>query len=150
LPNIRAKGSPSKRRLRPITVNLCDTQYEVVEEVCWELDYALAFEKEGQWDLRWTDAAVSVDALSKMHSHQKVNHFPGMNTLSRKNNLAKNMLKMKARFPEHYTYLPRTFLLPMDAPHLRAYHADKLHRNKQSYYIVKPEASCQGRGIFLS
>lgn len=138
LPNIRARGSPSKKRLRPITANLADTQYEVVEEVCWELDYTLLFEKEGQWDVRWTDSAVSVEALSKMHSHQKVNHFPGMSTLSRKNNLAKNMQKMRTHFPEHYAYLPRTFLLPHDLVHLRNYHADHHRRSHPSYYIVKP------------
>jgi hypothetical protein len=46
--------------VKPITANLSDTQYEVVEEVCWELDYTLHYEKEGQWDVRWTDSAVSV------------------------------------------------------------------------------------------
>ena len=73
-----------------------------------------------------------------------------MNTLSRKNNLAKNMLKMMARFPEHYSFIPRTFLLPQDQHILRAYHADHNRRGKPSFYITKPEASCQGRGIFLS
>lgn len=121
-----------------------------MEEVCWELDYSLHFEKEGPWDIRWTDGAVSVEALSKMASHQKVNHFPGMNTLSRKNNLAKNMLKMMARFPEHYSYVPRTFLLPHDLPLLRSYHTDHARRGRPRYYIAKPEASSQGRGIFLS
>jgi len=30
-----------------------------------------------------------------MASHQKINHFPGMNTLSRKNNLTKNIARMQ-------------------------------------------------------
>lgn len=131
--------------------NLVDTQYEVVEEVCWELDYHLVCEKEHKnWDIKWTDGAVSVDILNKMQSHQKINHFPGMNTLSRKNNLAKNILKMQYKFPEHYSFIPKTFLLPQDSALLRTYYNDSRRKDNIKTFIVKPEASCQGRGIFLS
>jgi tubulin polyglutamylase TTLL6/13 len=46
------------------------------------------------WDLKWNDSAITADFLAKMASHQKINHFPGMNTLHRKNNLAKNLYRM--------------------------------------------------------
>jgi tubulin polyglutamylase TTLL6/13 len=46
------------------------------------------------WDLYWTDNAVSSEQLAKMKAHQKINHFPGMYTLSRKNYLARNLIKM--------------------------------------------------------
>jgi len=72
--------------------------------------------------MKWTDGAVSVELLSKLQSHQKINHFPGMNTLSRKNNLAKNMIKMQNYYPEHYNYIPKTFLLPSDLGLLRTYY----------------------------
>jgi tubulin polyglutamylase TTLL6/13 len=150
LPNIRGKASP-KRSTRPITANLADTQYEVVEQVCWDLDWNIALEKEAkQWDIRWVDSAVSVDILSKMQSHQKINHFPGMSVLSRKNNLAKNLYKMQAAYPQHYSYAPKTFLLPADLSLLRAYYNDARRRGVVKTFIVKPEASCQGRGIFLT
>ena len=47
------------------------------------------------WDLNWTDGAVSAETVSKMKSYQKINHFPGMFNLSRKNYLARNLNKMK-------------------------------------------------------
>ncbi|CAM6005545.1 unnamed protein product [Sphagnum balticum] len=36
------------------------------------MDWELTWEKDGRWDLRWTDHVVTVDALAKMQSHQKV------------------------------------------------------------------------------
>lgn len=102
------------------------------------------------WDIKWTDSAVTIDILNKLQSHQKINHFPGMNTLSRKNNLAKNMSKMQAAFPELYTFIPKTFILPGDNAIFRSYHQEARRKGLDKTFIVKPEASCQGRGIFLS
>ena len=100
LPMIKNKPKSNKRRSRPIAITLIDTQYEVIEQVSWDLNYNIIMEKDlKSWDIKWVDGAVSVDTLSKMQSHQKINHFPGMNTLSRKNNLAKNMAKMQIPFP---------------------------------------------------
>jgi tubulin polyglutamylase TTLL6/13 len=45
----------------------------------------------------WTDWAVPPEVLMKMEHHQKINHFPGMYTLSRKNLLAKNLMKMRKK-----------------------------------------------------
>lgn len=50
-----------------------------------------------EWDVWWTDWAVAPEVLMKMEHHQKINHFPGMYTLSRKNLLAKNLMKMRKK-----------------------------------------------------
>ena len=44
------------------------------------------------WDVWWTDSAVQPEHLAKMNPYQKINHFPGMFALSRKNHLARNFL----------------------------------------------------------
>lgn len=137
-PTITAKHQ-HKRKQKPITANLIDTQYEVVEQVCFDLDYQVVVEKDlKNWDLKWTDSAITVQLLSKLQSHQKINHFPGMNTLSRKNNLAKNMIKMQNYFPEHYNYIPKTFLLPSDAGILRSYYNESRKKGLARTFIVKP------------
>ena len=139
LPNIKQRGAPSKKKLKPIVANLIDTQYDVVEEVCWDLNFDIVCEKQMKnWDIKWTDAAVSVEMLSKMQPHQKINHFPGMNTLSRKNNLAKNIVRMQKMFHEHYSYVPKTFLLPQDTHVLRAYYNEYHRRGYLKTFIVKP------------
>jgi len=35
-----------------------------------------------------------------MNSFQKINHFPGMFTLSRKNYLGKNLMRLKLKYSE--------------------------------------------------
>ena len=95
----------------------------MVEQVCWDLDYNIVMERENNknWDIKWTDTPVTVEMLNKLQSHQKINHFPGMNTLSRKNNLAKNLVKMQTVFPEYYNFFPKTFIFPGDLTLFRTY-----------------------------
>lgn len=47
-----------------------------------------------KWDISWHDLAITPDFMTKMHSYQKVNHFPGMYVVCRKNFLARNLMKM--------------------------------------------------------
>ena len=76
-------------------MNLADTQYDVIEKVGCEMGWKLQYNDSKNWDLKWNDTAITVDFLSKMSPHQKINHFPGMNTLHRKNNLAKNLYRLQ-------------------------------------------------------
>lgn len=71
------------------------------------------------WDIMWTDNAVTPDQLAKMKPHQKINHFPGMFTLSRKNYLARNLGKMSKVFPDDYNFFPQTWILPSEYSELK-------------------------------
>ena len=51
------------------------------------------------WDVLWTDDGVTVDRLYKMKPYQRINHFPGMYALARKDHLARHLNKMLKRFP---------------------------------------------------
>lgn len=68
--------------------------------------------------------------------------------LSRKNHLARNLIKMAKEFTKEYKFFPRTYLLPAEYGEFRNSFLNKSPNNKP-VYIVKPEASCQGKGIFL-
>ena len=73
--------------------------------------------KEGggqDWDLTWTDGAVHPELLTAMQPFQKVNHFPGMFNLSRKNYLTRNISRMQRSFPEEYDFYPKTWSLPYE------------------------------------
>ena len=59
-----------------------------------------------EWDLLWTDGTVQVDKLYRMKPYQRINHFPGMYALARKNHLARNLQRMAAVFPEEYKFFP--------------------------------------------
>lgn len=65
-----------------------------------------------KWDITWHDLAISPDFMAKMEPFQKVNHFPGMYIVCRKNLLARNLIKMQRAYPEEYNFFPKTWLLP--------------------------------------
>lgn len=76
---------------------ITDTQYSVVKKVVKGMLGIKVIRETGSenWDLYWTDNAVTAEQLGKMKAYQKINHFPGMYTLSRKNYLARNLIKME-------------------------------------------------------
>jgi tubulin polyglutamylase TTLL6/13 len=69
---------------------------------------------EDDWDIYWSDGAIQCDRLYRMKPYQRINHFPGMNILSRKNLFARNMLRMQKKFPDEYDFFPQTWLLPSE------------------------------------
>lgn len=95
------------------------------------------------WDIFWTDGGVLPERIAKMKPYQKVNHFPGMFQLSRKNHLARNLVKMYKEFGPLYKFFPRTFLLPSELGEFKNTFEGKRGPNRP-VYIVKPEAGCQG------
>lgn len=61
LPSIKNRQKNNKKRTKPISVNLIDTQYQVIEQVCWDLNFNVVIEKDlKNWDLKWVDGPVSV------------------------------------------------------------------------------------------
>ncbi|XP_064421683.1 tubulin polyglutamylase ttll6 [Latimeria chalumnae] len=99
-----------------------------------------------EWTLYWTDYSVSLDRVMEMKRYQKINHFPGMSEICRKDLLARNMNRMLKLFPKEYKIFPRTWCLPADYSDLQAYSRSK----KPKTYICKPDSGCQGRGIFVT
>ena len=69
-----------------------------------------------------------------------------MNQICRKNNLANNLRLLERVFEEEYDFSPRTWTLPYDRTDLKQYIGEK----RVLSMIVKPVASCQGRGIFIT
>jgi tubulin polyglutamylase TTLL6/13 len=126
------------------------TQYPVVTEVAENLDWKIQYSNDaGDWDVYWTDFAIDPDILIKMHLFQKINHYPGIHVIARKNLLGLNLMSLRNKFPEEYNFFPLTWMLPLQYAEFRAYYETK-PKGKARTYIAKPEAECQGRGIFLT
>jgi len=136
-------GPRLAKRTEKVKVHLGYTKYTVIKEICQELGWKIVSEDK-DWDLLWTDSAVTPEKLCRMKPYQRINHFPGMSALHRKDNLARNLMKLKKHLPQEFTYFPETWLLPREMSDLKA-----CSRNCRTTYIIKPQASCQGRGIFL-
>ena len=74
------------------------------------------------WTIAWSSGHIKLNSYEKLSRYQKMNHFPRSNELTRKDLLYKK-----------YTFLK-----------------DKMDKNPNQFWIVKPVASSQGRGIFLT
>ncbi len=55
-------------------------------------------------------------------------------------------MRMRKNFPEDYKFFPPTWLLPAEYSDFKAQFNKKLSKT----FILKPEAGCQGTGIFLT
>jgi tubulin polyglutamylase TTLL6/13 len=58
-------------------------------------------------------------------------------------------MKMRKQFPEEYKFFPMTWMVPAEYNDLRG-QFERRAKGKAKTFIVKPEASCQGRGIYLT
>ena len=129
-----------------LIVNVGCTQYNVVREVAQQIfNYRLCLSSNSEWDLMWADTGVNTELVSRMRLYQKINHFPTMWCLARKNNLAKNLMRMRKIFPRDFNFFPPTWTLPAEGADFRT----QISQSRSKTYIVKPEAMSQGKGIYL-
>ena len=137
-----SSGQPDKKNV--VTVYIGDTEYDIIKTVAKDsLNWKLTENETANWDLTWTDSSVPCEKLSKMKPYQKINHFPGMHGICKKHYLAWNLNKMSKVYPQDFNFFPKTFVLPGDRLTLKQY------ADKGKVFIVKPEASSQGHGIYL-
>ncbi|XP_075063915.1 tubulin polyglutamylase TTLL13 isoform X3 [Mixophyes fleayi] len=139
------QSKKKKKKRRTIGINLKNCKYESVRRAARLCGLKEVGEEE-EWTVYWTDCSVSLERVMEMKRFQKINHFPGMSEICRKDLLARNMNRLLKLFPKDYNIFPRTWCLPADYGDLQAYCRTK----KNKTYICKPESGCQGRGIFLS
>ncbi|XP_076013123.1 tubulin monoglutamylase TTLL4 isoform X2 [Genypterus blacodes] len=80
-----------------------------------------------------------------VRKYQKVNHYPGIFQIGRKDRLCRNLSRMRARCGrQEFNFFPRSFILPQDIKQLRKAWEDSSPRQK---WIIKPPASARGEGI---
>lgn len=134
-----------KKKRKTLTINLTHCKYDCVRRVAVRFGLKPVTDDE-EWTVYWTDTSVLLEGVLSMgvRKYQKINHFPGMSEICRKDLLARNMNRMRKAFPRDYNCFPRTWCLPADHGDLQAY-----CRSKKKTFIAKPENSCQGKGIFI-
>jgi tubulin polyglutamylase TTLL6/13 len=144
-------------------VSLC--KYAVVRDALRSRDFKLITDKEKtdiQWDIWWMDCAVNTDRLVLMQPWQRINHWPGMACLHRKDGLARTVRRLSDVAPD-FDFVPSTYVLPDDWAEfsrqfdsttdtdgelsLASTHTGK--RRAKHTFIVKPAASCQGTSILV-
>ncbi|XP_048484691.1 tubulin polyglutamylase TTLL13 isoform X2 [Plutella xylostella] len=134
-----------KKRRSQITICLVNCRYESIRKVAGAFGMREVPEDEA-WNFYWTDMSVSVERAKEMKRFQRINHFPGMLEICRKDLLARNLNRMQKIYPKEYNFFPKTWCLPADFGEALNY--SKIRKNKT--FIIKPECGSQGRGIYLT
>ncbi|XP_070207102.1 tubulin polyglutamylase TTLL7-like isoform X3 [Littorina saxatilis] len=139
------KKKKKKKKKKFLYICLTNCKYDVVRRTARRFGFKEVSDDE-DWSLYWTDFSVALERVMDMKKYQKINHFPGMNEICRKDLLARNLNRMMKMFPKEYNIFPKTWCLPADYGDFQAYTRQK----KNKTYILKPESGCQGRGIWIT
>ena len=94
-------------------------------------------------DLIWNDVTIHSEKLSQLKSFQKVNHFPSMNGVTKKNNLAASLKKMKNHYPIDYGFYPKTWVIPHQMTKLKSDMAkEKASKGKKTMFLPVSTTFC--------
>ncbi|XP_055695585.1 tubulin polyglutamylase TTLL6-like [Lutzomyia longipalpis] len=140
----RNKGKGSSSRKKQIKFCASQTRYQSVIRVAKDMGFRLV-NMDDAWNILWSDGSPSLEFIRQMKSFQRINHFPGMQELSMKRCLARNLNRMIRSFPEEYAIFPRTWCLPMEINEAQEYSRS----HPSTVFILKPDHGSQGRGIRL-
>ncbi|XP_052098052.1 tubulin polyglutamylase ttll6-like isoform X16 [Mytilus californianus] len=139
------KVKKKKKRKKIYYICLTNCKYDVVRKNSKRFGFKEVSDDD-EWTLYWTDYSVALERVMEMKKYQKINHFPGMSEICRKDMLARNLNRMLKMYPKEYNIFPKTWCLPADYGDFQAYTRQK----KNKTYILKPETGCQGKGIWVT
>ncbi|KAM9686652.1 tubulin polyglutamylase TTLL7 isoform 1-T1 [Trichechus inunguis] len=138
-----------KKKKGTITANVAGTKFEIVRLVIDEMGFLKTPDEDETSNLIWCDSAVQQEKISELQNYQRINHFPGMGEICRKDFLARNMTKMIKSRPLDYTFVPRTWIFPAEYTQFQNYVKELKKKRKQKTFIVKPANGAMGHGISL-
>jgi tubulin polyglutamylase TTLL6/13 len=95
----------------PIYIDLSNCKYDIVRQCANSLGWTEA-KTSDDWTVCWMDTSVAPERVMRLKNYQRINHFPGMNGICRKVPLARNLNRMKKQFPEEYSFIPTSWVLP--------------------------------------
>lgn len=102
------------------------------------MDIKLDPDENSDWDIWWSDIPVQPEKVQKLRPNQRINANPNIGVLSRKNNLAKNLMRMAKDFKDDFNFFPKTWQLPTDTNDLK----QQFNKKKNKTFIIKPVHMC--------
>ncbi|XP_075280927.1 tubulin polyglutamylase TTLL7 isoform X3 [Opisthocomus hoazin] len=143
------KRKVGKKKDGVITANVAGTKYEIVRVVIREMGFVKTRDEDETANLVWSDSAVQQEKIAELRNYQRINHFPGMGEICRKDFLARNMTKMIKSQPQEYGFIPRTWIFPAEYTQFQNYVKELKKKRRQKTFIVKPANGAMGHGISL-
>lgn len=104
-------------------------------------------QRRSEWMMLWTTKALKNQFFTRLNKFQRVNQFPKSSEMTRKDLLLNKIQAMQQSHGlRHFDFIPKSFLLPKEVKELR--HAMSIDSNQ--FWISKPSASSQGKGIIIT
>ncbi|XP_061540462.1 tubulin polyglutamylase TTLL7 isoform X4 [Phycodurus eques] len=155
LPSVGSYQGHGKRKVHTkkkkgiISANVAGTKYEIVRIVINEMDFLKTRDDDETANLIWSDSSVQHEKIAELRNYQRINHFPGMGEICRKDCLARNMSKMIRCQSQEYSFVPKTWIFPAEYTQFQNYVKELRRKRKQKTFIVKPANGAMGIGISL-
>ncbi|XP_055039297.1 tubulin polyglutamylase TTLL7 [Misgurnus anguillicaudatus] len=146
---VKRKVHTKKKKKGFITANVAGTKYEIVRIVIDEVTFHKVRDDDETANLIWNDSSVQHEKIAELRNYQRINHFPGMGEICRKDCLARNMAKMIKSQPQEYSFIPKTWIFPAECTQFQNYVKELKRKRKQKTFIVKPANGAMGHGISL-
>lgn len=129
-----------------------ECKYAVIIDRVNELDWKLVDDEkqESKCNVFWIDVASIQEHFKTIQPWQTINHFPGMPNVARKKLMGQNLNRLLKVFPKEYSFYPRTWILPGEMADFRNQFDSSGNSIGNKIFIIKPDAGCQGRGIYLT
>ncbi|KAF5397727.1 Tubulin polyglutamylase TTLL7 [Paragonimus heterotremus] len=144
----KASKQIRERRKFGIVANLGYCRYELVRKTVEEAGFVIKNEEDlSDAFLIWTDNFLPLEKIMNLKHYQRINHFPGMIEICRKDFLAKNCIRMNRLEPVEYSFVPKTWVLPQEQGFLLNYTKRALSRGQKPTFIMKPANGAMGHGI---
>lgn len=103
-------------------------------------------------DIFWHAVSFEDTPCIPFNKNIRINKFPGMVQIVRKQSLTCAIRRLQRLFPEDFQFYPRSWNIPEEYPQLVCDHdifaADGRNKDK-FWFIFKPDDASQGSGIFL-
>lgn len=129
-----------------------ECKYDVILDTAKENGWKVQEDErnESKSNVFWVDVATINERLRTIQPWQLINHFPGMSNIARKQRMGQNLNRMQRSYPREYGFFPRTWILPAELADFRQQFDGNGVAVNNKIFIVKPDAGCQGKGIFLT
>ncbi|KAG5454498.1 Tubulin polyglutamylase ttll7 [Clonorchis sinensis] len=137
-----------ERRKFGIIANLGYSKYELVRRAVIDAGFSVKDEDDlSDAFLVWTDNFLPFERIMRLKPYQRINHFPGMVEICRKDFLAKNFIRMNRLEPTEYSFVPKTWVLPQEHGFLLNYIEKAVSQGEKPNFIMKPANGAMGHGI---
>ena len=103
-------------------------------------------DKPDDWIIMWSTSSVKSSKYVNLNKFQKINHFPRSIEICRKDLMTNNLNFLRDDYPNEFDFFPKSYVIKDE---YREAFQDVKDLGEDMWWIVKPCAAAQGKGIYF-